>query len=141
MSQNHPPGRIICRGVRGATTADADTREAILAATRDLLRQMIAANDIDPTDVASAIFTASPDLSAAYPAAAARDLGWTDVPLLSAREIEVPGGPPRAIRVLVHWNTTVDQGDIIHIYLRGAEALRPDLVSRFKGEGHRGDDR
>jgi chorismate mutase len=135
VSQNHrSSGPIVCRGVRGATTADTDTRKAILDATRDLLRQIVDANGIDLADVASAIFTASPDLSAAHPATAARELGWADVPLLSAQEIDVPDGLARAIRVLIHWNTTASQTDIHHIYTKGAEVLRPDLTTRFSSQ-------
>lgn len=120
----------VCRGVRGATTAANDTPESIVEATRDLLARLAAANGIDPADVVSVFFTASPDLTAAYPAAAARTLGWVDVPLMCAVEIAVPGGLERAVRVLVHWNTRRAQSDIRHIYVRGAERLRPDLAAR-----------
>ncbi len=123
----------VCRGVRGATTAASNTPESIAEATRDLLMQLVEANGIDPADVASAIFTTSPDLTAAYPAAAARALGWGDVPLLCAAEIPVPGGLERAVRVLIHWNTTVPQAEIRHIYVRGAERLRPDLAEKEAG--------
>ena len=114
------------RGIRGATTADENTPESILAATRELLEALIGANGLQPDDVASAIFTTSPDLNAAYPAQAARALGWRDAALLCAREIDVPHGLEKCIRVLIHWNTTVRAGEVRHVYLRGAVVLRPD---------------
>lgn len=114
------------RGIRGAITVQRDTREEILAATRELLTAIVAANEIEPADIASAVFTATPDLSAEYPARAARELGWTDVPLLGATEMHVPGGLPRCIRVLVHVNTAKRPARLKHIYLRDARVLRPD---------------
>ena len=116
-----------CRGVRGATTAEANTPEAILSATRELLEELIAANDLAPSDLASGIFTTTPDLDAAFPARAARDLGWTDIALLCSHEMNVPGGLPRCIRVLLHWNTDKAAAEVVHVYLRGATGLRPDL--------------
>jgi chorismate mutase len=115
------------RGVRGAITADADSAEAIWAAARELLAAMIAANDIREDDVASVIFTTTPDLTAAYPARAARDLGWTRTALMGMQEMAVPGSLARCIRVLIHWNTTRGLDDVRHVFLRGAVALRPDL--------------
>lgn len=115
-----------CRGVRGATTVRLNTPEAIFDATRELLERMASANNIDSRDIASVFFTTTLDLNAAYPAAAARALGWVDVPLLCAQEIAVPGGLPRVVRVLIHWNTSVVQADIKHLYINGAEILRPD---------------
>jgi chorismate mutase len=115
------------RGIRGATTVDTDTAEEILAATRELLLAIATANDLKAADIASALFTTTPDLSATYPARAARDLGWADVPLLGAGEMQVSDGLPRCIRVLVHVNTRKPATRIKHIYLRGARALRPDL--------------
>jgi chorismate mutase len=115
-----------CRGIRGATTAEADTTAAILGATRELLLRLVAANGVAVEDVASAFFTATPDLTAAFPAQAARDLGWQYVALLDAQEIPVPGSLPRCIRVLIHWNTDLPQEGVRHIYLRGAASLRPD---------------
>lgn len=117
---------VVCRGVRGATTADANTPEAIVAATRELLAELVRANGIASVDVASVFFTTTPDLTAAFPARAARDLGWTDVALLGATEMDVPGAPGRCIRILIHWNTVKPQDAIRHVYLRGAEGLRPD---------------
>jgi chorismate mutase len=116
-----------CRGVRGATTADANTREAILAATRQLLALMIRLNGIEPEDVASAIFSSTRDLNAEFPALAARQLGWLDVPLLCTHEIDVPGSLPKCVRVLVNWNTEKAQSDVRHVYIKEAVRLRPDL--------------
>jgi chorismate mutase len=116
-----------CRGIRGATTVSENSREEILAATRQLLALMVRRNGIDRKDVASAIFSTTPDLDAEFPALAARQLGWLDVPLLCGHEIAVPGSLPRCIRVLVHWNTDVPQSEIQHIYIRDAVRLRPDL--------------
>jgi chorismate mutase len=116
-----------CRGVRGATTCAENTREEILSATRQLVALMVRRNGIDAKDVASAIFTTTPDLNAEFPALAARQLGWLDVPLLCGHELAVPGSLPRCIRVLVHWNTAKAQSEIQHIYIRDAVKLRPDL--------------
>lgn len=115
------------RGVRGATTATDNTREAITEATSQLVQSLLDVNDIVPEDIATVIFTVSPDLTAAFPAEAARELGLHDVPLLCATEIAVPSALPRCIRVLMHVNTTVPQKDIQHLYLREAQSLRPDL--------------
>jgi len=114
------------RGIRGATVADDNTKEAILSATRELLLALIAANDIQPDEVASAWFTTSPDLTADYPALAARALGWHDVALLCAHEMAVPHGLPKCIRILVHLNTDKPAQAIRHIYLGQAASLRPD---------------
>ena len=119
--------RPVVRGIRGAVSVAANTREAILDSTRRLLRALQDANGFDPADLASILFTATPDLTAAYPAEAARELGWTDVPLLCAVEIDVPGALPRIVRVLIHWNTVLPQQQIRHVYLGEARALRPDL--------------
>lgn len=116
----------VCRGVRGATTCAEDSEEAILAATRELLYTMIRANGIKADDVASAHFTTTVDLRATYPAHAARQLGWYDVALLCGHEMDVPGSLPRCIRILIHWNTTLQPAEIKHVYLHEAQALRPD---------------
>jgi chorismate mutase len=118
----------ILRGLRGATTATANTSEAILAATEELLSALQEANGFAPEDVESAIFTSSPDLTADFPARAARRLGWTEVPLLGAAEVAVPppGGMPRCIRVLLHFYTGKPQRALKHMYLREAAKLRPD---------------
>jgi len=116
------------RGVRGAISVDANDTEPIIAATRELLERIVAANDLQAGDVASVIFTATPDLDAAYPARAAREMGWTHVPLLCMQEMEVVDSLPRCVRVLVLWNTERDQEEIRHVYLGQARGLRPDLV-------------
>jgi chorismate mutase len=115
-----------CRGVRGATTADANTSEAILEATRQLLALMIRQNGIEPEDVASAIFTTTPDLDAEFPALAARQLGWLHVALMCGHELEVPGSLRRCVRVLLHWNTDLPADQVVHVYIKGASKLRPD---------------
>jgi chorismate mutase len=116
------------RGVRGAITCSADQPEAILQATQDLLIAIQAANPgMHPEDFASIFFTATPDLSSTHPAKAARQLGWNQVPLLCAQEIDVPDSLPRCIRVLLHWNTTVPQHKIQHVYIGEAAVLRPDI--------------
>lgn len=118
------------RGIRGATTVSADDPDLILQSTRELLEAILAENeDMRPEDIASAIFTVTEDLAATFPAQAARQMGWGLVPMMCAREIPVPGSLPRAIRVLVHWNTELPQNRITHVYLREAVRLRPDLVS------------
>ena len=118
------------RGVRGATTCEMDIPEAIYSATGELLQAILDANpQMRPEDLASAIFTVSDDLASAYPARAARDLGWEMVPLLCAREIPVPGSLPRCVRVLLHWNTDLPQSAIRHVYLGLAAKLRQDLSS------------
>lgn len=116
-----------CRGVRGATTVEHNSREELLKATRELLALMIRRNEIAPEDVASALFTTTPDLNAEFPALAARQLGWLDVPLICTHEISVPGSLARCIRILLHWNTDKSQHEIHHVYVRGASCLRPDL--------------
>lgn len=119
---------LACRGVRGATTVDGDTRDEILTATRQLLALMIRRNDIESADVGSIIFTVTKDLTAEFPALAARQLGWIDVPLLCSYEVSVPGSLPRCIRILIHWNTIKSQREIQHTYMRQATILRPDLT-------------
>ncbi len=118
------------RGVRGATTVTADDAVLILEATRELLESILRANaSMRPEDIGSAIFTVTDDLVSTFPAQAARQMGWGLVPMLCSREIPVPGSLPRAIRVLVHWNTDVAQDHITHVYLRDAVKLRPDLAA------------
>ena len=115
-----------CRGVRGATTADADTSDAILEATRQLLALMIRQNHIELEDVASAIFTTTPDLNAEFPALAARQLGWLHVGLMCGHELDVPGSLRCCIRILLHWNTDTPADQIVHVYIKEAARLRPD---------------
>jgi chorismate mutase len=117
------------RGVRGATTVDHNQKEEILERTRELLIHMVEANGINTEDIASAWLTTTPDVYAEFPAVAARQLGWTQVPLMQSHEMSVPGMLPRCIRVLLHWNTDKAQSEIRHIYLREAARLRPDLAS------------
>lgn len=116
----------VCRGVRGATTIATDDRELVLKATRELLALMIRLNGIRSEDVASAIFTTTPDIVSVFPATAARQLGWLDVPLMCAHEMSVPGSLGRCIRILLHWNTDKPQQEIQHVYLHEARNLRPD---------------
>ncbi len=118
--------QIACRGIRGAITVEANEADLILDATRQLLVRLVEANQIDPDDVASVIFSSTSDLNATFPALAARQFGWTGVALFDCQEIDVPGALPRCIRVLIHWNTDRRPGDIKHIYLREASILRPD---------------
>ena len=115
-----------CRGIRGATTVPENTREAIIAASKELLQEMIGANEAEIGDVASVLFTMTSDLNAAFPAAAARELGWTQVALLCAREVDVPDSMPRCLRILALFNTEKANGEIVHVYLRGTEGLRDD---------------
>jgi chorismate mutase len=115
------------RGVRGAITVERDDATLLLDATERLLREIVSENGIHSADVASALFTLTPDLVSEFPAAAARRIGWTLVPLLNFSEIAVPGSLPRCIRVLLHVNTEKRQDEIVHVYLDGARVLRPDL--------------
>ncbi len=117
----------MCRGVRGATTVQENTRDAILKATRQMLALMIRRNQINAADIGSAIFTVTRDVDAEFPALAARQLGWLGVPLLCGYEIDVPGSLPNCIRVLIHWNTDKVQEEIEHVYIHDAVRLRPDL--------------
>ena len=118
---------MACRGVRGATTVESNSRDEILAAARQLLALMIRRNDISKEDVASATFSSTHDLNREFPALAARQMGWLEVPLLCTNEIDVPNALQRCIRVLVHWNTEKQQDEIDHVYIRDAVRLRPDL--------------
>jgi len=116
------------RGLRGATTANQNEQTAILDATQELLEAILQANpDLRAEDLACAVFTLTVDLNAAYPAEAARRLGWTSVPMLCAQEIPVPGSLPACIRVLLQWNTDLPQQAIRHVYLGKSARLRPDL--------------
>lgn len=118
------------RGIRGATTVEADESVEVLAATGELLEAILTANQLEEfEEVVSAIFTTTADLSSTFPAEAARELGMHQVPLLCASEIPVPESMPRCIRVLLHVNTTKSQSDIVHVYLRDAQRLRPDVMS------------
>ena len=118
------------RGIRGATTVERNTKDAILEATTELLQLLIDANEIDAADVASAIFTTTPDLNAEFPAVAARQrFGWHHVALSCAHEMAVPGSLPMCLRILLHVNTDRTQEEVSHVYTRGAAVLRPDLLN------------
>ena len=115
------------RGIRGATTVEANTKEAILAATDELLKAIIEANGVRRDDVASVFFSTTPDLDAEFPAVAARMMGWSKVALMCAHEMNVPGSLPMCLRILMHVNTSKSAEELEFVYLRGALALRPDL--------------
>jgi chorismate mutase len=121
------------RAVRGATTAARDDPETVLEATRELLAELAERNALRAGDVISAIFTVTGDLTSDFPARAAREMGWDDVPLLCALEIPAEGALPRCIRVLLHVETSRARGEIEHVYLHGARALRPDLAAEGPG--------
>ena len=116
------------RGIRGAVTVDANSKEAITSATRDLLVAIVQENELQPDDIAGIMFTSTPDLTADFPAYAVRGLHWPTVPLLCAQEIDVPGALPSVVRVLLLVNTTRTPQEIKHQYLREAKQLRPDLT-------------
>ena len=123
--------RLPVRGIRGATTAHANTAEAITEATEELLRELVEVNDLDPAEIAFAYFTTTRDLDAEFPALAARRLGWLDVPLLCGHDMDVKPPNPRAVarcvRVLILYNTPRPQTSMRFAYLRGAEAIKADL--------------
>ena len=123
---------MLVRGVRGAITVDENRAEVILSATEEMLVWLIEANGIKEEDVASALFTSTPDINAAFPAKAARNMGWRHVALMGFQEIDVPEGLKMCVRVLIHWNTDKSNHEIKHAFLRGAMALRPDLVKKSK---------
>lgn len=123
------------RGIRGATTVDSNDANQIADRTRELLSVLVDRNSLRPEDVASAIFTVTEDLDAAFPAVAARELqGWNGVPLLCSREIPVPASLARCIRVLIHWNTDRPPAEVRHAFLREARALRPEWAERVAGD-------
>ncbi len=115
---------MLCRGIRGATTADSNTKEDILNATKELLRKMTEANDIRAENVACAIFTTTQDLDAEFPAAAARQLGWAHTALLCAQEMNVPDSLQHCIRILILYNTEKSTDEIVHVYIKGATTLK-----------------
>jgi chorismate mutase len=119
---------MLVRGIRGATTVRANTREDILRAAGELLDEIVRSNEVDREQVASIIFTTTPDLNAEFPAVAAREAGWTDVALECLHEMNVPGALARCLRVLMHVNTDRAQHEIKHVYLHGARVLRRDLA-------------
>lgn len=115
------------RALRGAIQVDSDDRQAILDGASELVLAVLDRNAVVPEDLISILFTATPDLSAEFPAYAARQLGLTDVPLMCAAEIAVPDAMPRVLRLLAHVETSRSRGELRHVYLRGAAALRTDL--------------
>jgi chorismate mutase len=115
------------RAVRGAIQVDANERDEILEGATELVKEVLHRNAIDPGDLISIVFTATPDLTAEFPAYAARMLGLVDVPLLCTTEIAVPGALPRVLRLLAHVESAKERSAIRHVYLRGAAALRTDL--------------
>lgn len=116
------------RAIRGAITVESNEVGLILSATRRLLEAILDRNpSLHVDDLASALFTLTPDLNAAFPAQAARQLGWTQVPMMCAQEIPVPGALPNCIRVMLHWNTPLTANQVQHVYLEEAVRLRPDL--------------
>jgi len=121
------------RGIRGATTATANTAEAIVEATDELLRELVTANQLDAEEVCFAFFTTTSDLNAEFPAYAARRIGWVDVPLLCSHDMNVAGpnprGVPMCIRILLLYNTSLPQSAMRVVYLRGAQAIKADLDS------------
>ena len=124
---------MMMRGIRGAITVDRDDAAAIVDATKRLLTDMIARNDVAIDDIASVLFSLTPDLRAVFPALGAREMGWTHVPMLHFCEIDVPGSLERVIRVLMHVNTSRSIDAIEHVYLDGAVVLRPDLARTTTG--------
>ena len=121
------------RGIRGATTVLTNEASLILEYTQELLTSIQVANEtLKPEDIASVLFTMTTDLDATYPAKAARQLGWINVPLMCAQEIPVPDGLPLCIRILITWNTNLPQNAIQHVYLHDAVTLRPDLDTQIK---------
>ncbi len=117
------------RGIRGATTVEDDQPASVLEATRDLITAILDANPtLQISDLASVFFSLTDDLCSVYPAQAARQIGWNNVPMLCMQEIPVPGSLPRCIRVLLHWNSELPQDSIQHVYLGAAASLRPDLA-------------
>lgn len=119
------------RGIRGAITVASNTVEEIVEATKLLIQEIVEKNELNPEDIASALFTTTEDLNAAFPARAARDFeGWEYVPLMCAQEIPVPGSLPLCVRVMLHVNTEKSAKEIHHVFLRDAVKLRPDLAKR-----------
>lgn len=116
------------RAIRGATQVEANTAEAISAATQELILEILKVNSLGPDDVISVLFTSSPDLDAAFPAAAARSVGFESTPLICSVEIDVAGALPRTVRVMAHVETELSKSEIAHIYLHGAKALRRDIA-------------
>jgi chorismate mutase len=125
-----------CCGIRGAITVERNTKEAIIAASTELLRKMLEANEVDVDDIAGVWFTTTPDINAEFPAVAARELGWSNVALICGHEMNVPGSISNCLRVLMLVNTEKKNEEITHIYLKGAEVLRSE-TGTFQRDGDR----
>jgi chorismate mutase len=125
---------VWCRGIRGAITVSQNDKEALGTATRELLQKMVKVNDVEIDDVACILFTTTSDLNAAFPAAAAREMGWTQVPLLCGHEMNVPGSLPGCLRVLVLFNTDKKNEEVVHVYLGGAVVLRDEGERIWQGD-------
>jgi chorismate mutase len=121
-------GHVTVRAIRGAIQVDADEREAILESTTELVSEVMSRNELTPDDVISVLFTVTPDLTAEFPALAARKIGFHAVPLMCATEIPVRGAMPRVVRLMAHVETDRPRAEIQHVYLRGAIALRLDIA-------------
>ena len=115
------------RAVRGAITVENNTPEEILEETANMLKAIVEKNQIEKDDIISAFFSVTKDLDAAFPAAAARKIGWTDIALMCTNEIDVPGSLQKCIRVMVHFNTNKANSELVHVYMKGAKVLRPDI--------------
>jgi len=127
--------KLWCRGIRGAITVPENKKEAVGAATKELLQKMIKVNEVKISDIACILFTTTSDLNAAFPAAAARELGWTQVPLLCGHEMNVPGSLPSCLRVLVLFNTNKRNEEMVHVYLGGAVTLRDEGERIWQDDG------
>jgi chorismate mutase len=125
---------VRCRGIRGAITVPENKKEAIGNATQELLQKIVKVNDVKVDDIACILFTTTSDLNAAFPAAAARELGWTQVPLLCGHEMNVPGSLPGCLRVLVLFNTDKKNEELVHVYLGGAVVLRDEGERIWQGD-------
>jgi len=125
---------MLVRGIRGAITVNNNTKEEIIKFTKELLITLQKENDFKIKDIVSVFFSVTPDLNAAFPAQAARELGWDKVPLFDIQEIDVPGSLPRCIRILIQINCSKNQTEIKHCYLRGARILRKDLVKETSNQ-------
>ena len=123
------PSTVGVRAIRGATTVEVDDPAAVRAATAELLTAIVERNGVHPDDLISVVFTVTSDLTSTFPARAACELGWTDVPLLCALEIPVPGALPHCVRVMLHITSDRPRAAIQHVYLHGAVVLRPDLAA------------
>ena len=121
------PAALMVRGLRGATTVDEDTVAQVTERSQELMREIMALNELVEDDIVSVLFTATADVTSTFPATAVREIGFGAVPLLCAAEIAVPGSMPRCIRVLLHAHTTKTRDEIHHVYLHGAQGLRDDL--------------